>query len=81
MARQWGAMNKHPEDLMHHFLSHEMDTKGYVDDEHGQKVVNPAITRLYGGRAPQGQEFGDAIKHIETEKFRKKLGGTPQQEE
>lgn len=73
LARQWGAMNKHPEDVMHHFLNHELDTKGYVDNEQGQKVVNPAISKMFGGRTPQGAEFGDAIKWIETDKFRKRL--------
>ncbi len=73
LARQWGAMNKHPEDVMHHFLNHELDTKGYIDDERGQKVVNPAIAKLYGGKTPQGAQFGDAIKWIETDKFRQRL--------
>lgn len=72
LARQWGAMNKHPENVMHHFLNHEFDTKSYVDKE-GQKVVNPAITKLFGGKNPQGPQFDDAIKWIETDKFRKRL--------
>ncbi len=73
MARQWGSMNKNPDDIIHHFLNHELDTKSYVDDEKGKKVVNPAISKLFGGRAPQGGEFGDAIKWLETDKFRKRL--------
>jgi tRNA nucleotidyltransferase/poly(A) polymerase len=73
LMKQWGAMNKNPEDVLHHFLNHELDTKGYVDDEKGKKVVNPEIAKLFGGRTPQGSEFSDAIKWLETDKFRKRL--------
>lgn len=80
-AKEWGRMNKHPEDVMHHFLNHELDTKGYVDDEAGKKVVNPAISKIYGGRTPQGPEFGSAIKQIETNKFSKNLQKPQEPEE
>lgn len=73
LAKQWGRMNKHPEDVMHHFLTHDLDTKSYVDGDNGKKTINPAITKLFGGRVPQGSEFGDAIKWLETDKFRNKL--------
>jgi len=73
LMKQWCSMNKHPEDVTHHFLNHELDTKGYVDDESGRKAINPEIAKLFGGRTPQGSEFADAIKWLETDKFRKRL--------
>jgi tRNA nucleotidyltransferase/poly(A) polymerase len=72
MAKSWGRMNAHPENVLNTFLTHELDTKGYTDDPSGRKVVNPKIVGLLG-KMPQGEEFGDAIRHIETDKFRKSL--------
>jgi tRNA nucleotidyltransferase/poly(A) polymerase len=71
LAKQWGKMNKHPEDVLQNFLSHDITTKSYVDDN-GRKTINPDIIKLLG-KTPQGEEFEDAIKHLETDKFRKKL--------
>jgi tRNA nucleotidyltransferase/poly(A) polymerase len=73
LIKQWGGMNKQPEDVLHHFLNHELDTKGFVADEKGKKSINPLIAKLFGGRTPQGSEFSDAIKWLETDKFRKRL--------
>lgn len=64
MVKQWGKMNKLPEDILHKFLTHDLTTKGYVDGK-----VNPEIVS-HLGKTPQGEEFGQAIKDIETNKFR-----------
>jgi tRNA nucleotidyltransferase/poly(A) polymerase len=81
MVRQWGKMNKLPEDVLQRFISHEMDsqnpqafkTKAYID-QGGTRTINPEITSFLGGKTPQGPEFGKAIKGIETDKFRNSLG-------
>ena len=73
LVKQWGKMNKLPEKIMTKFLSHSLSTKGYVDED-GMRKVNPEIVN-HLGRMPQGEEFGHAIKNIETDKFRKSLEG------
>lgn len=76
IIKQWGEMNglhqgEHG-DVMNQFLQHQMGTKAYVNDpQSGGRVVNPALKQMYGGRAPEGPEFGDGIKRIETDLFRK----------
>jgi tRNA nucleotidyltransferase/poly(A) polymerase len=72
LVKQWGEMNKHNKDAVDTFADHKMDTKGYVKDEFGNRVVNPDIVS-HLGKTPQGVEFGDAIRHIETEKFKNNL--------
>lgn len=72
LIKTWGKMNNHLEDLVNKFLTHELDTKGFTEDPTGRKVINPKIVGLLG-RTPQGEEFGDSIRHIETDKFRKSL--------
>ncbi len=72
LTKEWGRMNKLPEDLMNKFINHNMDTKAYVDQD-GQSKLNPQIRNYFGGRAPQGPEFGHAIKSLETDKFRKSV--------
>jgi tRNA nucleotidyltransferase/poly(A) polymerase len=79
LMKQWSKMNNHPEAVVNKFLTHDLDTKGYTDDPTGRKVINPKITGLLG-RVPQGAEFGDAIRHIETDKFRKSLETKPEQQ-
>jgi len=73
LVRQWGKMNSLPEDKLNAFLGHDLSTKSYVKGDDGSRSINPEIVKLLG-RMPQGKDFGDAIKHIETEKFRKQLG-------
>jgi len=79
LAKQWGKMNKHPDNILHHFLNHEISTKSYVNGDNDRKVVNPDITKLLGGKTPQGAEFNNAIKWIETDKFHKKITQEPQE--
>ena len=78
LLKQWGKMNNIPDDTIGHYIQHEPSTKAYVDDEFGGRKVNPELSKLYGGRAPEGREFGDAIRKIETEKFRQRFS-KPQQ--
>ena len=73
LAKQWGKMNKLPEDVLDKFLSHDFGTKAYVS-QGDAKTVNPDIVR-YLGKTPQGPEFGQAIKGLETDKFRKTVQG------
>jgi tRNA nucleotidyltransferase/poly(A) polymerase len=75
LVKQWGKMNKMSEKILHKFLSHVMDTKGYVDED-GIKKVNPKITKYLGGKNPKGEDFGNAIKDIETDKFVKNLSNS-----
>jgi tRNA nucleotidyltransferase/poly(A) polymerase len=75
LVKQWGKMNKMSEKILHKFLSHVMDTKGYVDED-GVKKVNPKIIKHLGGKSPKGEDFGNAIKDIETEKFVKNLSNS-----
>jgi tRNA nucleotidyltransferase/poly(A) polymerase len=75
LIRQWGEMNDLDKgelgEVLSQFVNHKIGTKGYVDDpESGGRVVNPALKQLFG-RSPEGSEFGDGIKKIETELFRK----------
>ncbi len=79
LVKQWGKMNNHPENVLGSFLGHDLDTKGYTSDETGRRVINPQIVKLLGGKMPQGEEFGDAIRHIETDKFKKNLERTPEE--
>lgn len=69
IVRQWSQMNNHDPDMVDKFLSHDMNTKGYVRDSFGNRVINPEIV-AHVGKTPIGKEFGDAIKGIETNKFR-----------
>lgn len=78
LIRQWGEMNGMHQgehgDVLNHFLQHQIGTKAYVQDgDSGGRVVNPALKQLYGGRSPEGAEFGDGIKRIETDLFRKAI--------
>lgn len=66
MIRKWAQMNKVPDHVADHFLRHEFDTKTYVDNGFGSKIFNPEMAKL--GLPPH-----DAIRHIETEKFRKRF--------
>lgn len=81
LVKQWGKMNKHPDNILGKFLNHELDTKGYVSDDSGKKSINPKILELLGGKAPHGSEFSDAIKKLETDKFSKELGKKNEDEE
>lgn len=69
LVKQWGEMNKMNPEMIEKFNKHKMSTKGYTRDTFGNQIVNPEITNLLG-KTPQGKEFGDAIRHIETEKFK-----------
>lgn len=70
LIRQWGRMNELPEDILNKFLTHDLSTKGFIKDDFGNRSINPEIVKVLG-RMPQGQEFSDTIKKIETDKFRK----------
>jgi tRNA nucleotidyltransferase/poly(A) polymerase len=72
LAKQWGRMNKLPEDIIGKFMNHNLQTKGYVQDG-DRKTINPEIIQQLGGKIPQGEEFGNAIKSIETNKFRQNM--------
>jgi tRNA nucleotidyltransferase/poly(A) polymerase len=82
MAKEWGKMNKLPEDVMHKFLTHRMDpknpsafkTKGYVDTSLGGKQINPEIIKRLGGPPKTGEDWTRAIKGKETEDFMNSLG-------
>ena len=71
-VKQWGKMNNMHDDVVHNYLTHDLSTKGYVKDEFGNKVINPELVKIVG-KVPKGPEFGDAIKKIETDKFRSKF--------
>lgn len=72
LIKQWGEMNKHNKEMVDAYAGHELDTRGYVKDDFGNRVVNPDIV-AHLGKTPQGVEFGDAIRHLETEKFKNKF--------
>ncbi len=72
LIKQWGQMNNHDEGMVKNYLQHEVGTKGFVKDSFGNRVVNPELVRIYG-KAPEGKQFGDGIKQIETEKFRQRF--------
>lgn len=70
--KQWADMNNLNPNVINHFLGHELSTKGMVRDDYGNRIVNPDIVK-HLGKTPQGNEFGKAIKDIETKKFREKF--------
>jgi len=72
LIKQWARMNKLPENILNKFLEHVLETKGYVKDG-DRRSINPDIVNHLGGRMPQGYEFSNAIKNIETNRFRKTL--------
>lgn len=73
LIRQWAEMNKLDKKMVDHYLKHELDTKAYVKDGFGNRVINPDLKSIYSGNNPMGSEFNDAIKEIETNKFRNKF--------
>ncbi len=72
IVKTWGRMTGMNDDMVHHYLGHEVSTKGYVKDDFGGRSVNPDLVKLYG-KSPGGREFGDGIKQIETDNFRKRF--------
>lgn len=72
LVKQWGKMNNHDDEMLTHFLQHEMGTKSFVRDNFGGRSVNPELVKLYG-RAPMGHEFEDGVKKLETDSFRKRF--------
>jgi tRNA nucleotidyltransferase/poly(A) polymerase len=80
LVRQWGQMNNYDSDMVDNYLSHELSTKGYVRDNFGQRVVNPALTQIFG-RAPEGKQFGDGIRQIETGRFRDRFSKNKNKQE
>ena len=73
LIKQWAQMNKMPNHVIHHFLNHDLNTKGYVKDSFGNRVINPEILKVFGGKTPEGKEFGEGIRKIETDKFRSRF--------
>jgi tRNA nucleotidyltransferase/poly(A) polymerase len=68
IMRTWGKMVGLDDEMMNNFIGHELGTRGMVD-QGGKRVVNPVLTQRLG-RTPVGEDFGKAIRDIETEKFR-----------
>lgn len=73
LVKSWAKMNKHPENIVNHFTNHTIDTPGFTNSTQGLRTINPDIIKLLG-KIPQGPEFTQAIKHLETEKFKNKIG-------
>lgn len=71
VLRQWAAMNG-IDDVINHYIQHDMNTKGYSSDELGNRTVNPVLKDLFG-RNPEGEEWSQGIKHIENDNFRKRF--------
>ena len=70
MVKQWAQMNNMPDDMIQHYLQHDLSTKAYTKDSFGNQVMNPEVIKANGGMNPSGKQFGDAIRKIETDKFR-----------
>lgn len=73
-VKEWGRMNKLPEDLIHKFATHDVKIPGYIGNH-----VNPAIVQHLGGQNPVGKQFGDAIRAIATKDFRKTVEAKPEE--
>jgi tRNA nucleotidyltransferase/poly(A) polymerase len=80
IIRQWGQMNNHDEEMLAHYIGHELGTKGYVKDSFGNRTVNPELTKMFGGKTPEGPQFGQGIRQIETEKFRNRFSKNRQKD-
>ncbi len=81
VLRQWGQMCGMDEDMIQHYIQHEMGTKAYVKDSFGNRAVNPEITSALGGRTPSGKEFTDTIKGLETNKFKSRFAKNKKKDE
>jgi len=72
LIRSWAKMTGMDEEAIEHYLSHELSTRGMVAQPNGVRTVNPEIVQRLG-RVPQGEDFGRAIRDIESEKFRQRF--------
>lgn len=61
LIKKWSMMTGIDQKMIEKFLKHSLATKGYIRDEFGNQIVNPALVSIYG-RTPVGPEFGQGIK-------------------
>jgi len=82
MINKWGQMTGLNPEMLDHYNKHELSTKAMIPDKKfpGRRMVNPEISSLVG-RTPQGEEFGHAIRHLETEKFRDRFNKNEMRED
>jgi tRNA nucleotidyltransferase/poly(A) polymerase len=72
LIRSWAKMTGMDEEAIEHYLAHELSTRGMISQPNGVRTVNPEIVQRLG-RVPQGEDFGTAIRDIESDKFRQRF--------
>jgi tRNA nucleotidyltransferase/poly(A) polymerase len=72
LIRTWAKMTNIDDQMIHNYIDHELSTKSYVKDNFGGRTVNPELVKFLG-KVPEGKEFAQSIKNIETQNFKKRF--------
>jgi len=72
LIRQWAKMNGIDDEIVANYNNHELNHKAYEKDAFGGRVVNKKLHDLFG-RPPQGKEFDQGLRELETSDFKNRF--------